>query len=110
MRWPSFFTKKTLSEPIVPMSTEIVQLAALEKSNPEQVVKKSCDCKPLPCAPVSCVCLPVACAPVTWCVPPLCCKGSSRSLVLRSTSETGNEKLTAVADPTPLQTSVSGSQ
>lgn len=116
MPWPSFFSKKTVSEPIVPVSTDPIQPAALEKSEPEQVVKKSCGCKPLACAPVkcapvacACACAPVACAPVacapcaplSWCVPPKagsCCKSFPRSLVLRSASETGNEKLTSAPD------------
>jgi len=107
MPWPSIFTKKTVSEPVAPVS---VELPALEKvdvdPSPEPEVKKSCGCKPVACAPVFCACAPLACAPVTcvpaaWCVPlkmGSCCKSFPQSLVLRSTAPPGTEKLTAVAE------------
>ena len=79
MRWPSFFTKKSVSETIVP-STDIkpAELTGLEKSDtdplPHSEIKKSCDCKPVACAPVSCACAPVTCSPVSGChcVPVTC--------------------------------------
>ena len=118
MRWSSIFTKKTVSEPVAPVS---VELPALEKvdvdPSPEPEVNKSCGCKPVACAPVSCACAPLACAPVTcapaaWCVPlkmGSCCK-PSQPLVLRSTPPAETEKQSALAaasvpDAEPAQVS-----